>query len=111
MCKERLDIHIHPAGQRFAVINDAGGWRRLKHVLGSQPVVRIVMEATSRYHRAAHRSLHAAGLAVAIVNPLRARLFAEAMGTLANPVLSLSKGRMRSMHGCWRSWPSASILR
>ena len=83
VCKERLDIHVHPSGQRFAVINDAGGWRRLKHVLGSQPVVRIVMEATSRYHRAAHRSLHAAGLAVAIVNPLRARLFAEAMGTLA----------------------------
>ena len=83
VCKERLDIHIHPSGQRFAVINDAGGWRRLKHVLGSQPVARIVMEATSRYHRAAHRSLHAAGLAVAIVIPLRARLFAEAMGTLA----------------------------
>lgn len=83
VCKERLDIHIHPLGRSLAVANDAGGWRRLKRVLCAQPVTRIVMEATSRYHRAAHRSLHAAGLAVAIVNPWRARSFAGAMGTLA----------------------------
>ena len=83
VCKERLDIHLHPLGVRLAVANDAGGWRRLKRVLAEHKIVRVVMEATSRYHRAAHRSLHAAGLAVAIVNPLRARLFAEALGTLA----------------------------
>jgi transposase len=41
------------------------------------------MEATAKYHRLPHRSLHAAGLAVAIVNPLRSRLFAEAIGQLA----------------------------
>ncbi|MEH3108160.1 MAG: transposase [Sphingomonas fennica] len=83
VCKGRLDIHIHPTGLRLAVVNDVGGWRRLKRVLGARPVARIVMEATSRYHRAARRSLHAAGLAVAIVDPLRARLFAKAIGTLA----------------------------
>lgn len=83
VCKERLDIHLHPLGQRLAVTNDAGGWRRLKRVLAAHQVVRVVMEATSRFHRAAHRSLHAAGLSVAVVNPLRARLFAEALGTLA----------------------------
>ena len=41
------------------------------------------MEATGKFHRQAHRTLHAAGLAVAVVNPLRARLFAEAVGQLA----------------------------
>ena len=41
------------------------------------------MEATGKYHRMAHRMLSAAGLAVAVVNPLRARLFAEATGRLA----------------------------
>jgi transposase len=41
------------------------------------------MEATSKYHRAAHRSLAADGLAVAVVNPLRARLYAEAAGQSA----------------------------
>ena len=83
VCKERLDIHLHPLGERLAVANDAGGWRRLKRILAAHAVARVVMEATSRYHRAAHRSLHAAGLPVAIVNPARARLFAEATGTLA----------------------------
>ncbi len=41
------------------------------------------MEATGKFHRAAHRSLHADGFAVAVVNPLRSRLFAEALGALA----------------------------
>lgn len=83
VCKERLDVYLYPAGQRFAVANDAGGWRRLKRVLANHTVARVVMEATSKFHRAAHRSLAAAGLAVAVVNPLRARLFAEAAGALA----------------------------
>lgn len=87
VCKERLDIHLHPTGQRMVIANDArgwaGGWRQLKRRLSAHRVARVVMEATSRYHRAAHRSLHAAGLAVAVVNPLRARHFAEALGTLA----------------------------
>ena len=41
------------------------------------------MEATGKYHRAAQRCLHAAGFAVAVVDPLRARLFAKACGLLA----------------------------
>lgn len=83
VCKAYLDVHIHPVSQTFRVANDAGGWRRLKTILSGLSVVRLVMEATSKYHRAAHRSLHAAGIAVAVVNPLRARLFAEACGALA----------------------------
>ncbi|MBM3654822.1 MAG: IS110 family transposase, partial [Alphaproteobacteria bacterium] len=46
-------------------------------------IARLVLEATGKYHRQAHRSLHAAGLPVAVVNPLRSRLFAEAVGALA----------------------------
>ena len=83
VCKDRLDVHIHPVNERFAVANDAGGWRRLKRRLTAHDVQRVVMEATSKYHRAAHRSLAAAGHAVAVINPLRARLFAEATGQLA----------------------------
>jgi transposase len=83
VCKERLDVHIHPTDTAFAVVNDAGGWRSLKRKLGRYRVERVVMEATSKFHRAAHRSLAASGYGVAIVNPLRARLFAEAIGKLA----------------------------
>ncbi len=83
VCKARLDIHLHPTGERFAVANDAGGWRRLRRRLGGLSVELVVMEATSKYHRAAHRHLAGAGIPVAVVNPLRARLFAEACGALA----------------------------
>lgn len=83
VCKEWLHVSVHPAGQSFRVANDGGGLRRLKRLLGKLAVTRVVMEATSKYHRAAQRSLHEAGLAVGVVNPLRARLFAEACGQLA----------------------------
>jgi len=83
VCKERLDVYLHPIAIHFAVANDRCGWRRLKRVLADHAVARVVMESTSKYHRAAHRSLSAAELAVAVVNPLRARLFAEATGALA----------------------------
>jgi transposase len=83
VCKERLDVYLHPIGHSLAVANDAGGWRRLKRALADHQVAGVVMEATSKYHRAAHRSLAASGFAVAVVNPLRARLFAEACGALA----------------------------
>jgi transposase len=46
-------------------------------------VALVVMEATARYHRLAHRSLSQSGFAVTVVNPLRARLFAEAAGIRA----------------------------
>lgn len=83
VCKEWLDVYVHPAGQSFRVANDGGGLRRLKRQLAKLAVTRVVMEATSKYHRAAQRSLHEAGFYVAVVNPLRARLFAEACGQLA----------------------------
>jgi transposase len=83
VCKARLDVYLHPAGTVLQVSNDAVGLKRLKRVLAGLPVECVVMEATAKYHRAVHRSLHAAGLPVAVVNPLRARLFAQACGALA----------------------------
>jgi hypothetical protein len=40
-------------------------------------------EATGKFHHAPHRSLCADGFKVAVVNPLRSRLFAEAISALA----------------------------
>lgn len=80
--KERLDVYIHPLGERLAVVNDAGGWRQLGHGLARLAPALVVMEATSKYHRSVHRRLHAGRVPVAVVNPLRARLFAEARGQL-----------------------------
>ena len=41
------------------------------------------MEATGRYHRKVHQCLHDRGFEVVLVNPLRARRFAEVTGHLA----------------------------
>ena len=83
VCKERLDIYLHPAGRRLCIANDRVGLKRLKQALAGLDVALVVMEATAKYHRLAQRGLAQAGFGVAVVNPLRARLFAEATGTLA----------------------------
>lgn len=80
--KGRLDVYFHPLGDRLAVANDAGGRRHLVRRLRLLGPVRVVMEATSKYHRAVHRRLDSARIPAAVVNPLRARLFAEACGQL-----------------------------
>jgi transposase len=83
VCKDGLDVHLHPVGQSLHAPNTPEGLRSLKKRLAKHSVELIVMEATGKLHRQAHRSLHAAGFAVAVVNPLRSRLFAEAYGQLA----------------------------
>lgn len=83
VCKAWLDVHILPAdvAERFA--NTKKGHTQIIALLKRHQVRRVVVEATGKYHRSAHVRLHEAGWPVAIVNPLRARLFAEAIGTLA----------------------------
>ena len=83
VCKDWLDVYLHPLGQNFRAANTPIGLRAFKRRIAELPVELIVMEATGKFHRQAHRTLHAAGFAVAVVNPLRARLFAEAAGQLA----------------------------
>ena len=83
VCKAWLDIHVHPTGQSFRVPNTPHGLKQLKRRLAKVDVALITMEATGKFHRQAHRNLHASGFAVAVVNPLRSRLFAEAIGMLA----------------------------
>ena len=83
VCKGWLDVYLHPIGHSLRVANDAAGLKRLKRELARYEVVLVVLEATGKHHRLAQRHLHAAGTPVAVVNPLRSRLFAEAKGALA----------------------------
>ena len=83
VCKDRLEVHLHPAGRHLDVANSRAGLRVLKRALAGGETALIVMEATAKYHRLAQRTLAQAGFAVAIVNPLQARLFAKAAGALA----------------------------
>ena len=83
VCKEWLDVHILPAETVLRVPNSKKGHKQLMAALRGLKVHVVVIEATGKYHRSVHRFLHDAGLAVAVVNPLRSRLFAEALGVLA----------------------------
>lgn len=83
VCKDWLDIHLHPLGLSRRFGNDKTGIRQLKRMLARCRPESIVMEATGKFHRGAHRSLSADGFCVSIVDPLRARLFARACGYLA----------------------------
>jgi transposase len=82
-CKAWLDVYVHPIGLAFRVCNSREGLRVLKRRLAGPAVALIVMEATAKLHREAQRNLSDSGFAVAVVNPLRSRLFAEALGQLA----------------------------
>ena len=79
--KEQLDVHIAGESRQFA--NQRAGYRALGAWLEAHRAGRVVMESTGRYHRAVHQSLHARGLEVVLVNPLRTRRFADALGLLA----------------------------
>jgi transposase len=83
VCKEWLDVDVPSRQAQFRIANNRSGRRQLNRKLAKLGVTHVVMEATGKYHREAQRSLHAAGFAVALVDPLRARLFAKACGYLA----------------------------
>ena len=70
VCKSWLDAHVLPAGMSMRVPNTAAGIRTLKRRLAPFDVGLVAVEATGKWHRLLCRSLHASGLAVAVVDPL-----------------------------------------
>ena len=81
--QEWLDVHVLPGGETLRVANTEAGIRKLKRFLSGLNTDFVVVEPTGRWHRLVQRSLHADGIAVAEVNPYRARSFARAEGILA----------------------------
>ena len=81
--KSWLDAHILAGGldRRFA--NDKAGRRALRNWLRGHGVSRAVLEPTGRYHRQLHQCLFDSAIDTVLVNPLRSRRFAEALGQLA----------------------------
>jgi transposase len=83
VCKEWLDVYAHPIGLEFRVHNTREGLKQLKRRLTAYAVGLFALEHTGKLHREAARNLHDSGYVVAVVDPARSRLFAEAMGQLA----------------------------
>jgi transposase len=85
VCKARLDLHLTGADCDVAMAfdNSKKGMKALLKDLSAYTIVGVVMEATGKFHRVAHRRLAEAGYKVSVVNPLRARLFAQSIGLIA----------------------------
>ena len=79
--KSKLDVHILDLDRQFD--NTKTGRRALRNWLLKHGVSRAVFEPTGRYHRNLHQGLADAGLETVLINPLRSRRFAEAIGQLA----------------------------
>lgn len=81
--KDQLDVYVSPAGNHHSFKNDAGGVAELVNVCRDHDADLVVLEATGRYHRMAHETLHEAGVRTAVANPARSRNFARSVGRLA----------------------------
>lgn len=81
--KDRLDVHVLPAGEAFAVSRDAAGLEALVARLLPLSPQTVAVEATGGFETVVAASLAAASLPVAVVNPAQVRAFAQALGKRA----------------------------
>ena len=81
--KARLDVHVLPSGEAFALGNDPAGISALCARLAELGPVLVVLEATGGLQERAAAALAAEGLPVAVVNPRQVRDFARSLGRLA----------------------------
>lgn len=81
--KDRLDVHVRPNGEAFAVGRDGKGLQDLVDRLQSRSPHLIVVEATGGFETIVAAALAGAGLPLAVVNPAQIRHFARAVGQQA----------------------------
>jgi transposase len=83
VAKDRLDIHVRPSGEAFAVARDSEGLAGLVDRLRALQPSLIVLEATGGFETVVAAALGAAQMPLAVVNPRQIRDFARATGRLA----------------------------
>ena len=81
--KDRLDVHVLPSLQAFAVARNGEGLDRLIGTLRGLAPSLVVLEATGGFELTVAAALAGAGLPLAVVNPRQIRDFARATGRLA----------------------------
>jgi transposase len=81
--KDRLDVHLLPSAEAFAVARDGEGLERLVAALHARAPTLVVLEATGGFEVTVAAALAGAGLPLAVVNPRQIRAFARAVGRLA----------------------------
>jgi transposase len=83
VAKDRLDVHLRPSGEAFAVARDGQGVADLAERLRTARPQLIVLEATGGFEQVVAAQLAGAGLPLVVVNPRQIRDFARAIGRLA----------------------------
>lgn len=81
--RDRLDVHVRPSGEHFAVPRDTEGIADLTRRLQALRCKTVGLEATGGYEAIVTASLAAAGLPVVVLNPAQVRAFAGALGKRA----------------------------
>jgi transposase len=81
--KDRLDVHVRPSDETFAVGRDSKGLVALIERVGLLDPYLVVLEATGGFELTVAAALVAAGMPLAVVNPRQIRDFARATGQLA----------------------------
>jgi transposase len=81
--KDRLDVHVWPSGERFAVPRSDEGVARLAEQLLARAPALVALEATGGFETVVAAGLAAAGLPLVVVNPRQIRSFAQALGLRA----------------------------
>jgi transposase len=81
--KDRLDVHVRPTMQCFAVARTGKGVDELiARLLALSPML-IAVEATGGFESIVAAGLAGAGLPIVVVNPAQVRSFADALGKRA----------------------------
>ena len=83
VAKDRLDVHVRPFGEAFAVARDSEGLAQLSERLTALAPTLVVLEATGGFEVTVAAALAAVRLPLAVVNPRQIRDFARATGQLA----------------------------
>jgi transposase len=81
--KDRLDVHVRPQQQAFAVSRDGKGLEELVDRLRSLSPALIAVEATGGFETIVAAALTGAALPLVVVNPAQVRYFAQAIGKRA----------------------------
>ncbi len=69
VAKDRLDVHVRPGGEAFAVARDGNGLAMLVQRLQALAPALVAMEATGGYETVVASAVGAAQLPLAVVNP------------------------------------------
>jgi len=79
----RLDVHVLPGGEAFAVARDGKGLEELIERLRAFSPQLIAVEATGGFETIVAAAVVGAGLPLVVVNPAQIRHFAQALGKRA----------------------------